>query len=102
LNVWCATFAGISNSNIGRFVRIPFTFTVVSRILISSNTYGSTMPRRNPTVFDDGHGPLSSMDEQRGGIIGALAGGVAGAYYGPGGAIAGALLGWAAGEEIDD
>jgi len=60
------------------------------------------MARNNSTVFDDGHGPGSSIDERKGGLAGAIAGGALGARAGPAGVIAGALLGWAAGEGLHD
>jgi phage tail tape-measure protein len=60
------------------------------------------MARDNPTVFDEGHGPGSSIDERKGGLAGAIAGGTLGARAGPAGAIGGALLGWAVGETIHD
>ena len=61
------------------------------------------MSKDNPTVFDSGHGPLSSVDERKGGLTGATLGGLAGySAGGPGGAALGALLGWAVGEEVDD
>lgn len=57
----------------------------------------------DPTVFDPGHGPLSSLDERRGGVAGAAIGGLAGySAGGPRGALVGAAVGWAVGEGVDD
>lgn len=61
------------------------------------------MSKDDPSVFDEGHGPLSSMDERSGGLTGALVGGATGYYVGgPSGAAVGALAGWIVGEEADD
>lgn len=61
------------------------------------------MSRHNPTAFDRGHGPFSSTDEVRGGLPGAVVGGLLGYDAGgPGGAIVGALVGWGIGEELVD
>lgn len=58
---------------------------------------------QNPSVFDEGHGPLSSEDERVGGVAGAVVGGAIGYRTGgPAGAVVGALLGWGFGEEFDD
>jgi len=55
----------------------------------------------SPSVFDPGHGPLSSVDEVVGGPPGALIGGVIGHDVGgPVGAVAGAAIGWGIGEKI--
>jgi len=57
----------------------------------------------DPSVFDDGHGPLSSADERGGGLVGGATGAAAGFYFGgPAGAAVGGLLGWTLGESIDD
>lgn len=61
------------------------------------------MAERNPTIFDEGHGPLSSVDERVGGLAGGLIGAAAGYdQAGVGGAIAGGLMGWAVGEAVHD
>lgn len=58
---------------------------------------------RKPTMFDKGHGPLSSADERKGGLLGGLLGGAAGfSAGGPGGALVGFAVGYKAGEELDD
>jgi len=54
-------------------------------------------------VFEEGHGPGSSLDERAGGLGGAVIGAfLGGSYGGSRGALAGATLGWVLGEEMDD
>lgn len=68
-----------------------------------SNGGGDYVSKDNPSVFDTGHGPLSSADERKGGLAGAVAGGAVGYQTGgSSGAALGALVGWAVGEEVDD
>jgi outer membrane lipoprotein SlyB len=56
-----------------------------------------------PDWNDPGHGPLSSKDERVGGFTGAVSGAALGKELaGNGGMIAGAIIGWAVGEEAID
>lgn len=57
----------------------------------------------NPDWNDPGHGPLSSRDEQTGGLLGAIGGAAVGKKYGGNaGMVLGALAGWKFGEEATD
>ena len=54
-------------------------------------------------VFEEGHGIGSSIDEQKGGVAGAVLGGLAGySRDGSRGALVGAVGGWIVGEELVD
>lgn len=56
-----------------------------------------------PTVFDQGHGPFSSVDEIGGGAAGALIlGELAYDRAGPVAGVAGVAVGWAVGEALHD
>jgi hypothetical protein len=61
------------------------------------------MARDKPTMFEDGHGPLSAEDEYTGVATAAVLGAGAFATFGTGGAaLVGAGVGYVLGESIDD